>query len=1144
MLEYIGAVKLLALAGYAVLFLVLLRSKAGPGLKVHFTLYLLGLGVWQYSSLAITLSRAPAKAVFLYNLQAYSLGLQSVIFLPLTKAFLGLGFRRQRLMALAAYAAYAACVAAIAYVLICPPVTAVVSGRAGYFIPVLTPAVYVMSVIAYLFWGCGVANLIVGYRRERLKLQRNRIGYTLAGAVFVMVGIATNFTPLQSWPVDTVCALFNTLLVSYAVTRYRLVEIGLVLKRALSVLVVGAIVVGGYLLFSSTIGWLFNPGRSWALSWSGLLGFLAVLTMALLTGWRFFGRFFARLIRGKKADYDRVLETFSRRVQSLLDLEELKHLVLHTAAETTEMDRGCLLFLDPALGAYSVAATYGMDPAELDGFLLRETDGLVEALKRHGGPLWEQELLINPELQGLRAGSEPVFSRTGTSVAIPILREETVIGLIALGGRASSPLLSDGDMRFLSTLANVVAASITNAQNFREIRRQLSIQTLFFVLSESLVRHVETDLALHSALDILKGFLTLEHCYLVTFDGAETTRVYAPLPVPTGLETGLIAACRALRGGERRESAGELFLRAPLPPAAGGSPEEAALLGSLVYLPLACGEDWVGVLALLRRKEKSGAGDCAQVFRTLKAILSQGLVARRTFGELRALKEYSDQILAAISTSGEMLLVLEPQGRVRGSNAAAARLLGFTAGELSGRPIRELLDPESPGREERAVARLLSPEGLQNAELYFRTRGGSSLPALVSSARIIEDGRQVREIIVLARDITEQRDLQRQLLQAQKMESVGTLAGGIAHDFNNILTATLGYATLMRKDLGNPHALQAHLDVVESSTQRAIDLAGRLLSFARAGITDRKPVDVNALVSETAQLLLRTVDRAIDLRVDCRPDLPPVMGDQGQLHQVLMNLCVNARDAMPSGGVLSVSTRLQEVAAAPEPAGIEPAAGRYVLLSVADTGCGIEESILPSIFDPFFTTKKPGEGTGLGLSIVYGVVRKHGGQVRVASTPGKGTTFEILLPAAQESRAEPRAVPAEAAVTAGRETILVVDDEPALRALIRTALGRRGYRVIEAADGVEAVERYRERPGGIDLVIIDLIMPRLGGRETWLQLREIDPQVKAVLASGYGLDDRVRELLSMGVLGFLKKPYRIAAVEQQIRKVLDAPSGG
>ena len=939
MLEYIGAVKLLALVGYAVLLLVLLRSRTGAGLKTHFALYLFGLGIWQYTSLGVTLSRDPGWAVFLYNLQAWSVGLQSIIFFPLTRVFLGLRFRRQRFMSVAAYAA---CAAIGIYVLVRPPVAEVVTGRAGYYIPVLGLAIYALSLVAYLFWGFGVANLIVGFRRERLKLQRTRIGYTLGGAVFVMVGLATNFTSLQSWPIDTVCTLLNALLVSYAVTRYRLVEIGQALKRALSVLVVGAVLVGTYLLFALTVGWLFGPGSNWVLSWSGLLGFLALLALALFTGWRFFGRFLMRLIRGRQADYDRVLETFSRRAQSSLDLEVLEHLVLHTAAETTEMERGCLLFLDLARGGYTAAATYGMDPAELDGFFLRASDGLNEALKRHGGPLWEQELLIDPELQGLRSSSEPIFSRTGTSVAIPILREETVVGILALGGRASGPLLGDADMRFLSTLANVVSASITNALNFQETRRQLSVQTLFFVLSESLVRHVDSDDALRSALDVLKGFLSIEHCFLITFDGPAATRVYATAPLAAGLEAGLAAACGALRDGRGGRPVDELFFPPPLSAGPGGAPEVESLLRSLAYLPLTRGEEWVGVLALVRRRERSVAGDSSQVFRTLKAILSQGLVARRTYGELRALKEYNDRVLAAISTSGEMLLALDPQGRIRGSNPAAARLLGAAESELAGRPLRELLDPGPREREERTIPRLLSPEGLQNAELHFRRQDGASLPALVSSARILEPGGEVKEIIVLARDITEQHDLQRQLLQAQKMESIGTLAGGIAHDFNNILTATRGYTSLMRLDLGNPPALQAHLDVVEASTQRAIDLAGRLLSFARAGITDRKPVDMNTLVSETAELLRRTIDRAIDLRVDCRPDLPPVLGDQGQLHQVLMNLCVNARDAMPAGGVLTISTRLQEAGAAPESAGIEPPAGPRVLLSVTDTGCGID----------------------------------------------------------------------------------------------------------------------------------------------------------------------------------------------------------
>jgi nitrogen-specific signal transduction histidine kinase/ActR/RegA family two-component response regulator len=389
------------------------------------------------------------------------------------------------------------------------------------------------------------------------------------------------------------------------------------------------------------------------------------------------------------------------------------------------------------------------------------------------------------------------------------------------------------------------------------------------------------------------------------------------------------------------------------------------------------------------------------------------------------------------------------------------------------------------------------------------------------------------------RDVTEQRELQRQLLQAQKMESVGTLAGGIAHDFNNILTATLGYALLIRREIDDKDAVLSHLTILEASARRAVELTRRLLSFARAGVSDRKPVRINDLVLEAVQLLRRTFDRSIEIMTDCAADLPLVIGDQGQIHQILINLCVNARDAMPGGGTLGLRTRSDPLLPDGEGDPLGASGRGSVVLEVSDTGSGIARELLSKIFDPFFTTKGPGEGTGLGLSIVYGIVKQHGGQVHVSSDLGRGTTFTVLFPASERTVVEPGSAPGIRPEARGKETILVVDDEPSLRSLVRISLSERGYTVMEAGDGLEALELYSRHAGKIDMVLIDLVMPKLGGRETYLKLKQMNPGVRALFATGYGIDDQVQELLATGVMGIIKKPYEMTSVESEIRKVLD-----
>ncbi|HVO37536.1 MAG TPA: ATP-binding protein [Spirochaetia bacterium] len=1227
MLEQIATIKILGLVGYAFLFFVLVRSRMPLSLRIHFGLYLLGLGLWQFTSVMVTITTDPDRAIIWYNLQFSSLCLQSIIFFPLTRTFLQL--KKQRVMTIVAYGV---CAVTMSVGIAGRATTHVVLGNAGYYIPLLGTTVYVISLVAYLFWGFGVFNLASALRREPLALQRSRIAYMLVGAAAVMLGLATNFTPLQAYPVDNACALINALLVSYAVTRYRLIETGTALKRSLAILLFAAAIVGGYLLLSFAAALLIRPREPWRVDVAGLAGFIALTAVLIMVGWRYFRDFLDRVTGKKSVGYDRVLEQFSLKVRSLLDVDALQKLIVQTAAEPLGVDRGFLLFHDPMAQRYTVACTYGQTVPELSGFFLEVSDGFVQALKSLKSPLWEQEVLLDPNLGYIRSSAEPIFLRTGTAVAIPIIQEEDVVGILGLGNRAAGSLYSNEDMRFLSTLANMAASSLTVALNYERIELQLSHQTLLFVLSESLVRHVGTDQALRSAISVLKSFLDLEECTLVTLGDAEGPRLYSSHDLTPPQEISLVSAAASLASGRGRLASGELFFH----------------VADHLYLPLTREDEWVGVLVLNSADLERKASGADALLRALRAILSQGLIANRHIEELRVLKEYNEKLLASIGASGEMLLITAPDGVILTTNSAACALLGFTEDELEGRAVERLVEGP-PGR-------LFTADPVRNREMKFVTKTGRAFPALVSSANIVGAGNSVQQIVVLARDIsrlremerglqesegryyslfegvldavvtfdldgrlldvnpagrelfgiigrddedewnlardffadpeafrglreqlaakgsirdheielrirggrsrivlfsgglaqdrsesgpivhgiihdvTEQRELQRQLLQAQKMESVGTLAGGIAHDFNNILTATLGYAKLIREDIDDPASVLAHLDIVEASTHRAVDLTRRLLSFSRAGITDRNPVQINDIVLETIRLLRRSFDLSIEIIADCQDGLPAVLGDHGQIHQMLMNLCVNARDAMPDGGTLSLRTRARE--APPE---------RFVMLEVSDTGSGIPADDIPRIYDPFFTTKAPGKGTGLGLSIVYGIVQRHGGRIQVSSVPGKGTTFEMLFPATDVNVIEAAASPLDA-VPRGKETIMIVDDEVDLRNLFRLSLGERGYTVIEAADGLEAVEKFRRRRGAIDLVLIDLIMPRLGGRETYMKLRELDPEVKALFATGYGIDDKVEDLLATGVLGIIRKPYELSAVEKEIRRVLDKPT--
>ena len=399
-------------------------------------------------------------------------------------------------------------------------------------------------------------------------------------------------------------------------------------------------------------------------------------------------------------------------------------------------------------------------------------------------------------------------------------------------------------------------------------------------------------------------------------------------------------------------------------------------------------------------------------------------------------------------------------------------------------------------------------------------------------------GRNVTERILAEREI---KKLNKQMLQAQKMEAVGTLAGGIAHDFNNLLQGILGYTQilLLSRDESDPDTTR--LEEIEKATQRARELTQQLLAFSRKVETKPRPVDLNQEVEQVRKLLERTIPKMITMELHLEERLDVIHADPAQLEQVMMNLGVNARDAMPDGGRLVFETEnltLDEEYCETH-LGARP--GRYVLLSISDTGHGMNRETLEHIFEPFFTTKEVGKGTGLGLAMVYGIIKSHGGYIMCYSEPGEGTTFKIYLPVREGDQPAPETETKSVAAMpeGGSETILLVDDEGILRDIGKTILEQFGYTVLLAPDGETALEVYRENLEDISLVILDLIMPGMGGKRCLEEILKQDPQAKVVIASGYSINGRPKEALDRGARAFVKKPYEVTQMLREVRKVLD-----
>ena len=472
-------------------------------------------------------------------------------------------------------------------------------------------------------------------------------------------------------------------------------------------------------------------------------------------------------------------------------------------------------------------------------------------------------------------------------------------------------------------------------------------------------------------------------------------------------------------------------------------------------------------------------------------------------------------------------------------NQGAERIYGWTAEEAVGRTARELklLNESNAAAFERGRVAVME-RGEWAGELGQRTKRGDEITVESRWTLLGGDGDgEQRSILIINTDVTERKKVESQLLRAQRMESIGTLAGGIAHDLNNILSPILMAVQMLQYKVDDDAAHQ-WLDILQTNAERGADMVRQVLSFARGVEGERVTLQPKHLVKEVVKILKDTLPKSIEIKFDVSAELWTISADATQVHQVLMNLCVNARDAMPGGGELTVraeNVTLDENFARMH---IEAKPGRFVMISVADTGEGMSPQVVGRIFEPFFTTKEIGKGTGLGLSTALTIVRSHGGFVNVYSEPGKGSQFTVYLPAI-ESEAQERVERKRLDLPAGRgELILVVDDEEAIRQITRGTLETFNYRVLTASDGTEAVALYAQHRDEIAAVITDMMMPFMDGPAAIRALRKMNPQVKIIAASGLGASDKAAEAASVGVHTFLPKPYTAEKLLKTLAEIL------
>ena len=506
------------------------------------------------------------------------------------------------------------------------------------------------------------------------------------------------------------------------------------------------------------------------------------------------------------------------------------------------------------------------------------------------------------------------------------------------------------------------------------------------------------------------------------------------------------------------------------------------------------------------------------------------------------LRNSEERYRLLVQSIDDLIFSVDREGRFYTAGGHALKKLNLSPEDITGKTLSDIFPGEEVEKYKLYCNRVFD-SGISFTYEHELLFSGKRIINQTTAYPICNADGEVVLAGVISRDITRQRRLEEQLRQAQKMETIGTLAGGIAHDFNNILGGIMGYASFIESQLSADNPLYSDVQTIIQSVRRASDLTAQLLAFTRGGHYAMYPVNLNDTVDEVVKLLSRTIDKSISIKAYPGAELSAIEGNASQLQQMLLNLCLNARDAMIGGGILTIETANVTLNEKYTSMHLNVKPGNYVLLEVSDTGIGMNSETQAHIFEPFFTTKEERSSekhSGLGLAMIYGIVHGHRGTINVYSEPGKGTAFKIYLPATERIPVKKNVK--QYGVTGGGETILVADDEDTIRFMIKRLLTKAGYTILLAENGVEAVNLYRQHRDEISLIILDMIMPEMNGEKAYELISGINPDVKVLLSSGYSQNGQANAILKKGIKGFLQKPYDLNQILHQIRNVLDEKS--
>jgi two-component system, cell cycle sensor histidine kinase and response regulator CckA len=679
---------------------------------------------------------------------------------------------------------------------------------------------------------------------------------------------------------------------------------------------------------------------------------------------------------------------------------------------------------------------------------------------------------------------------------------------------------------------------------YRDIEEHKRAQTL----SSALYRIAErTSAASHlqgfyaSIHNIVGELMNARNFYIALYDPATELLTFPhfvdehdPAPAPKRLGRGLTEY--VLRTGEPLLATPKVFEELV-------AKGEVELIGapSLDWMgvPLRAGSQTFGVLVVQSYREDVRFGERDKEVLTFVSQQLASAIDHKRHEE--ALRQSESRYRSLVQSAVYGIYRSSVDGRFLDVNPALIHMLGYDSADevVKLDPQREVF--VEPAEHERLLQEFQRTGCLDSAEVRWKRKDGSVITVRLSGRAATELDEADQALEIIAEDITERRALEDQFRQAQKMEAVGRLAGGVAHDFNNLLMVVSGYTEVLMEALDQNDPLLVKVQAIQQAADRATTLTRQLLAFSRKQLLELKVVDVNSIVADMERLLRPLIGENIDLTTKLTPNVGHTRADAGQLEQVIMNLVVNAKDAMPDGGRILIQTSEADPdTARREHSLIEP--GTYILLSVSDTGAGMDRETQSRIFEPFFTTKEKGKGTGLGLSTVYGIVKQGGGYIFAQSEPGCGTTFRIYLPRVADPADSPRVDKHAQAAAGGSETVLLVEDEESVRELVRETLKTRGYKVIEASDGIAGMRVSEEYQGNIEILITDVVMPGMSGRELAKRVAAARPNIRVLYLSGYTEDAIIHEGALEPGTGFLQKPFTLQVLARKVREVLQGES--